>query len=58
MTDGFKVGTGLKQGDRLAPNLFNSTGICNKAIVSTNHINNISYIIAINWIRRRYKHHG
>jgi len=23
MTDGFKVGTGLKQGDRLAPNLFN-----------------------------------
>jgi len=42
MTDGFKVGTGLKQGDRLAPNLFNSTGICNKAIVSTNHINNIS----------------
>jgi hypothetical protein len=23
MTDGFKVGTGLKQGDGLAPNLFN-----------------------------------
>ena len=23
MTDGFKVGTGLKQGDVLAPNLFN-----------------------------------
>jgi len=23
MTDGFKVGTGLKQGDRLPPNLFN-----------------------------------
>jgi hypothetical protein len=24
MTDGFKVGTGLKQGDGLAPNLFNT----------------------------------
>ena len=23
MTDGFKLGTGLKQGDELAPNLFN-----------------------------------
>jgi hypothetical protein len=23
MTDGFKVGSGLKQGDRLAPNLLN-----------------------------------
>jgi hypothetical protein len=42
MTDGFKVGTGLKQGDGLAPNLFKySTGIRNKATVGTNHINNI-----------------
>ena len=41
MTDGFKVGTGLKRGDGLAPNLFNSTGICNKATVGTNHINSI-----------------
>jgi len=24
MTDGFKVGNGLKQGDGLAPNLFNT----------------------------------
>ena len=38
MTVGFQVGTGLKQGDELAPNLF----------VGTNHINNILQISAIN----------
>jgi hypothetical protein len=39
MTDGFKVGTGLKQGTQ---SLQYSTGICNKEIVGTKHINNIS----------------
>jgi hypothetical protein len=57
MTDGFKVGNGVKQGDGLAPPLFGialeytyvirqlsvqvTSTVCNKATVSTSHINSM-----------------
>jgi hypothetical protein len=41
MTEGFKVGTGLKQGDRLAPNLFN---IALKYVIRKLSIRNTSII--------------
>ena len=42
MTDGFKVGTGLKQGEGLASDRFNIALGNVEAIVGTNRINSIS----------------
>jgi hypothetical protein len=43
MTDGFKVGNGLKQRDGLASNLFNirSIGVCNMTVISRSQMHNI-----------------